>query len=332
MSLNKNLLITGACGFIGHHLVEYLLEKTQHNITIIDKLSYASFGLKRLQQIGALNNDRVKIHIYDLCSEFEIGFIEQLYDIDIIIHLAAETHVDNSIANPKHCILNNIESTINMLELAKQLNIEKFIYFSTDEVYGPALDDAIFSEDSRHNPTNPYSASKSASEMICKSYANTFEIPLIICNVMNVFGERQHNEKFIPICIKNILNEKEITIHSYPIQKNQKAKSGSRFYIYAKNVASAINFVMCNGEIGETYNIPGQDEVDNDIVCDKIAEILQKTPKKKYVDKDSKRPGNDLRYALHGTKLVDMGWKPEGNFNDHLERIVKWTSNNPLWM
>jgi dTDP-D-glucose 4,6-dehydratase len=110
-------------------LVEYLLEKTQHNITIIDKLSYASFGLKRLKQIGALDNDRVKIHIYDLCSEFELGFVEQLYDIDVIIHLAAETHVDNSIANPKHCILNNVESTINMLELAKKTKHRKIHIF-----------------------------------------------------------------------------------------------------------------------------------------------------------------------------------------------------------
>lgn len=330
--MSKNLLITGACGFIGHHLVEYLLENTTYNITIIDKLSYASFGLKRLKEIGALDNPRVKTHIYDLCSGIDVGFESELSNIDTIVHLAAETHVDNSIAAPKTCILNNIESTINILEFARKIDVKKFIYFSTDEVYGPALDNAIFSEDSRHNPTNPYSASKSASEMICKSYANTFGIPLIICNVMNVFGERQHYEKFIPICIKNILNEKEIVIHSYPLNESEKPKSGSRFYIYAKNAASAINFVINNGKMGEIYNIPGQNEIENDVVCDKIANILHKTPNKKYIDKDVNRPGNDLRYALHGTKLIDMGWKPDGDFDTNLEKTVKWYVNNPSWL
>jgi len=328
----KNILITGACGFIGHHLVEYLLKNTTYNITIIDKLSYASFGLKRLKEIGALDNPRVKIHIYDLCSSIDVGFVSELSDIDVILHLAAETHVDNSIRSPKDCILNNIESTINILEFARKIDVKKLIYFSTDEVYGPALENKIFSEDSRHNPTNPYSASKSASEMICKSYANTFGIPLIICNVMNVFGERQHYEKFIPLCIKNILSEKKVFIHSHPLNETETPKSGSRFYIYAKNAASAINFVIKNGKIGETYNIPGQNEIENDIVCDKIANILQKIPDKKYIDNDVNRPGNDLRYALHGTKLSDMGWEPSGDFDMNLDNTVKWYVSNPSWL
>lgn len=328
----KNILITGACGFIGHHIVEYFLEKTDHNIFIIDKLSYASYGLDRLREINALENPRLKVFIYDLVNTIDVGFVKELQCINIVIHLAAETHVDNSISDPSHCIKNNIDSTLTMLEFARNLVLDKFIYFSTDEVYGPALEDKLFSEHERHNPTNPYSASKSASEMICKSYANTYRIPLVICNVMNVFGERQHLEKFIPKCIKKIILGEEILIHSYPSQNGEAPKAGSRFYIYAKNVASAVEFIMNNGEIGETYNIPGQDEIPNDVICDKIAKILNKDAKKIYIENDKNRPGNDLRYALHGTKIMDMGWKPDGDIDFYLKKIVNWTLNNQKWL
>lgn len=330
----KNILITGACGFIGHHIVEYLLKKTEHNIYIIDKLSYASFGMDRLRDIDAINNPRVKIYIYDLVSKIDVGFVQELKNVDIIMHLAAETHVDNSISDPEYCITNNIVSTINILELARKLpSLEKFLYFSTDEVYGPALEDKTFSEEHRHNPTNPYSASKSASEMICKSYANTYKIPLMTCNVMNVFGERQHSEKFIPKCIKNILNNQVNIIHSYPvINFSEPPESGSRFYIHAKNVASAVYFIIINGNIGDTYNIPGQCEIPNDVMCDKIAKILNKNAIKEYVYQDKNRPGNDLRYALHGSKLVELGWQPEGELDDHLRAVVEWTLVNNKWL
>jgi len=332
--MTKNILITGACGFIGHHLVEYFLEKTEHNLYIVDKLSYASYGLNRLREIGALKHPRVHVYIYDLTSKIDHGFIQELKDINWIIHLAAETHVDNSISDPYYCIMNNINSTINLLELARKLeHLERFLYFSTDEVYGPALDGKLFKEDERHNPTNPYSASKSASEMICRSYENTYGIPLLICNAMNVFGERQHHEKFIPKCIKNILNDNTNYIHSYPSNaSNDAPKAGSRFYIYAKNVASAVSFIMNNGNLGENYNIPGQDEVANDELCDKIANILGKEAIKEYMHHDEKRPGHDIRYGLDGTKLLQLGWKAEGNLDNYLQNLVAWTQANLNWL
>jgi dTDP-glucose 4,6-dehydratase len=328
----NNILLTGACGFIGHHLVEYLLKNTDDNIIIVDKLSYASFGLQRLREINALNNERVRINIFDLNSCFDTGYIGELSDVNIIIHMAAETHVDNSIRDPSDCILNNIRSTINILELARKLKLDKFLYFSTDEVYGPALDNADFSEASRHNPTNPYSASKSASEMICNSYMNTYDVPLLICNVMNVFGERQHAEKFIPKCIHNILHDNANIIHSYPLNKCENPIAGSRFYIYAQDVARAINFILINGSIGEIYNIPGQVEIKNDEICEKIGKIMNKTPIKKYVDNDENRPKNDLRYALRGTKLFNMGWRHCHDFDISLEKIVTWTLENQNWL
>jgi dTDP-glucose 4,6-dehydratase len=327
----KNILVTGGCGFIGHHLVEYLLQNTDDNIYIIDKLSYASCGLERLRDIGAMDNPRVKVFIYDLSSKIDEGFIQELANIHWIIHMAADTHVDRSITDPYNCIMNNIHSTINLLEFARKLeHLERFLYFSTDEVYGPALDGKMFTEDSRHNPTNPYSASKSASEMICNSYANTFKIPVLMCNCSNVFGERQHSEKFIPKCIKSILDSKTIKLHCYP----NNAKTGSRMYIYAKNVASAVYFIMTDGKLGESYNISGQPscEIDNDVMADKIAQQLSKTITKEYIDEDSNRPGHDIRYGIDCTKLKTLGWSEPSGIDTNLHNVVLFGLNNKRWI
>lgn len=327
----KNILITGGCGFIGHHLIDYLLENTDHNLFVIDKLSYASYGLDRLRDIGALDHPKVRLFIYDLTSKIDEGFVKEMEDIDWIIHMAAETHVDNSIVDPYYAIMNNVHSTLNLLELARKLKVEKFLYFSTDEVYGPALGDTLFDERNRHNPTNPYSASKSASEVVCRAYENTFGIPLMICNVCNVFGERQHTEKFIPLCVRNVLAGNEITIHTYP----GTMKSGSRFYIHAKNVASAVEYIMENGKLGEYYNIPGQIEVSNDVLLDKIADILGKNKSdisKKYVDNDVNRPNHDIRYGLDGSKLYDIGWKQSSDFDEQLKYVVKFVLENNKWL
>jgi dTDP-glucose 4,6-dehydratase len=228
--------------------------------------------------------------------------------------------------------MNNVLSTLNLLEFARKLEyLDKFLYFSTDEVYGPAIDKS-FKETDKHNPTNPYSASKSASEVICNSYANTFNIPLIICNVMNVFGERQHNEKFIPLCVKNILNDNPVTIHTYPYTDDELPKSGSRYYIYVENVASAVYFIMCNGKIGECYNIQGQEELSNEEIFETISKILNKTTAKIYTYNDINRPGHDIRYSLDNTKLTALGWKPEGIFEEYLEQVVNFIVQNKKWM
>ena len=332
--MSKYILITGACGFIGHHLVEYLLKNTEHNIYIIDKLSYASCGLDRLREIDAIANPRVHLFIYDLTSKIDEGLMKEFENIEWIIHLAAETHVDKSVADPCHIIMNNVKSTLNLLEFARKLkNLKRFLYFSTDEVYGTAPEGIMFDETSRHNPSNPYSASKSASEVICKSYENTFGIPLIVCNVANVYGERQHNEKFIPICIKKLLYNETVMIHTYPAESAIHIKSGSRFYIYAKNVASAIYFIMQNGKLGEFYNIAGEAEIDNNDVCDKIASLMHKEAFKEYVSDDKRRPNHDLRYGLNGSKLEALGWKPEStNFETYLKQVVEFTLANPKWL
>jgi dTDP-glucose 4,6-dehydratase len=326
----KKIILTGGCGFIGHHFAEYVFKNTDWDIIIIDKLSYASLGLNRLRNNELLYSKRVKVFTIDLCNELSDGVKKEIgTDINYIVHMAAETHVDNSIKEPMKIISNNVNSTVHLLEWAKTLkNLEIFFYFSTDEVFGPALGDKLYSEWDRHRPTNPYSASKSAAENICIAYENTYKIPLMIVNVMNAFGERQHVEKFIPLCIKKILNDEIIQIHSYPDKK----ESGTRFYIHAQNIASAVLFLINNGKIGEKYNVAGEKEVSNLVLALLIAKSVGKELKYEMIDFHSSRPGHDLRYGLNGNKIYELGWNPKFDFEKSLEKTVQWTLNNLEWL
>jgi dTDP-glucose 4,6-dehydratase len=324
------IIVTGGCGFIGHHFIEHLIVNTDWKIIIIDKLNYASNGLCRLRDTGLLNNDRVSLFTCDLIMPLSDGVLKEIgLDVDYIVHMAAETHVDNSIKDPRLFINNNILSTVNLLEYSRMIpSLKMFFYFSTDEVYGPALGTTLYKEWDRHKPTNPYSASKSAAEQICISYENTFKIPIIIVNVMNAFGERQHIEKFIPLCIKKILNNEKVYIHSYP----DKQTSGTRFYVHARNISAAVLFIIKNGKIGEKYNISGEKEVSNLDIAKMIASIMNKELIYEMVDFHANRPGHDLRYGLDGTKLAEMGFVHPINFNDSLEKTIKWTLQNEKWL
>ncbi|NQY43714.1 MAG: GDP-mannose 4,6-dehydratase [Legionellales bacterium] len=326
------IIITGGCGFIGHHFVEHLCLNTDWEIIILDKLSYASMGLDRLKNTNIFDKykDRIKIFTIDLILPISEGIKKEIGDdVDYIIHMAAETHVDNSIKDPIFVINNNINSTVNLLEFARHLpKLKHFFYFSTDEVFGPALNNKLFKEWERHKPTNPYSASKSSAEQICISYENTYKVPLIIVNVMNAFGERQHIEKFIPLCIKKILNNEKIYIHSYPDKKT----SGTRFYIHARNIANAVLFLIKNGIIGEKYNISGEKEISNLGMAQMIAKIMNKELNYEMVDFHTNRPGHDLRYGLDGSKLFNLGFNLPLTFEESLKKTVQWTLNNSRWL
>ena len=326
----KKIIITGGCGFIGHHFTEHIYINTDWEIIIIDKLSYASNGFERLRDTEILNSNRIKVFTNDLINEIPEGLIKEIgSDVDYIVHMAAETHVDNSIKDPKLFIMNNVMSTYNMLEYAKKLsNLKIFFYFSTDEVFGPALGNTLYKEWDRHKPTNPYSASKSAAEQICISYENTYKVPLMIVNVMNAFGERQHVEKFIPLCIKKVLNDEIVYIHSYPDKKT----SGTRFYIHGRNIAAAVLFLIKKGKIGEKYNISGEKELSNLEMAQMIAKFMNKELKYDMVDFHSDRPGHDLRYGLDGTKLFNMGFQLPLNFEGSLRKTVEWTLKNKKWL
>lgn len=323
------ILVTGGCGFIGHHFVEHVFKNTDWDIVIIDKLSYASNGFERLRDIEALHSSRVRVFTNDLINPIPIGIVKEIGELDYIVHMAAETHVDNSIADPMMVIKNNIDSTVNMLEYARTLtNLKTFFYFSTDEVFGPALNDTMYKEWDRHKPTNPYSASKSCAEQICVAYENTYKVPLMTVNVMNAFGERQHVEKFIPLCIKKLLNNEKIYIHSYP----GNLVSGTRFYIHGRNIAAAVLFLINNGTIGEKYNISGEREVSNLEMAQMIAKFMDKELIYEMIDFHGSRPGHDLRYGLDGTKLFEMGFKLPVDFEHSLEKTVHWTLDNLEWL
>ena len=330
-SSSKNILITGGCGFIGHHFVEHICINTDWNIIVIDKLSYASMGFERLRNTGIFTrfNNRIKVFTADLILPLPEGLIKEIGHVDYIVHMAAETHVPSSISQPNLFIKNNIASTVNMLEYARKLkSLDKFFYFSTDEVFGPALGKTMYKEWDRHRPCNPYSASKSAAEQISISYQNTYNIPLIIVNVMNAFGERQHPEKFIPLCINKIIKNETIDIHCYP----DGVTSGSRFYIHARNISAAVLFLIDKGVIGDKYNISGKNEVSNLDLAHCIANILNKKLSYKLTSNAQDRPGHDVRYGLDGSKLDEMGFEYPVDFEDSLKKTILWTIHNKEWL
>ena len=331
MSYNKKkVVISGGCGFIGHHTIEHLIRKTDWDIVVLDKLTYASFGLERLRDINAYPSPRVKVFPVDITQPLSFGVRKEIgEDVNIFIHMAAASHVDNSISNPKNSFHNNINGTIETLEYVKTLpNLEMYFYFSTDEVYGSAPKGTAFSEWDRHKPTNPYSAGKSAAENICIAYENTYKIPLMSVNVMNAFGARQHVEKFIPKTIKNILNDNKVLIHSYPDKK----EAGSRFYIHARNIAAAILFLLDKGSVGEKYNVVGEKEVDNLEMASFIAKVIGKPLKYEMIDFHGDRPGHDLRYSLSGEKMDSLGWELPHSFEESLKNTVEWTVANQKWL
>jgi dTDP-glucose 4,6-dehydratase len=328
--MKTRILITGICGFIGHHIAEHFLINTDWEIVGLDRLSYASNGFNRLRDAIGHPHDRIMLFSADFTQSLPCGLMKEIGEVDYILHLGAETHVDNSITNPEPFVFANVIGTMRMLDYARYLpNLKKFIYFSTDEVFGPAYNGTSYKEWDRYNSTNPYSASKAGGEELCLAYSNTYKIPLIITHTMNAFGERQHPEKFIPMIINKVVKGETASIHS----DATKTKAGSRFYIHCRNIASAILFLINNAkEVRDKYNIVGEKEVNNLEMAKFIAKVLDKELKYEMVDFHSSRPGHDLRYALDGTKLKELGWSIPKDFEHSLEKTIKWYIDNPKWM
>ncbi len=223
-----------------------------------------------------------------------------------------------------------------MLEWCREINPKKIIHFSTDEVYGTAPEGVNYKEGDRHNPGNPYSASKSAQEAICRAYSNTYGLNINITNSMNIFGERQHPEKFIPSTIRKVLNGETVIIHSSP----DKIKAGSRFYLHARNIAQAIHFILekTNERLDKkdasegVFNVVGEKEIDNLSLAKFIANVLKKELIYEMVDFHSSRPGHDLRYALDGSKLEQYGFSYPKTLEESLTKTIEWYLNNQKWL
>jgi len=226
--------------------------------------------------------------------------------------------------------MTNVVGTMHMLNYARTIqNLKLFVYFSTDEVFGPAPEGVFYKEWDRYNSSNPYSATKAGGEELCLAYANTYKLPVVITHTMNAFGERQHPEKFIPLVINKIIKQELITIHSNPA----KTKAGSRFYIHCRNIASALLFIIekFDGQT-EKFNIVGEKEVDNLDMVKLIATILDKPYQYELQDCHSSRPGHDLRYSLDGSKMRGLGWKIPKTFEQSLEKTINWYLTNLKWL
>lgn len=316
------VLITGGAGFIGHHVVNHLLVNTHWHVTVLDKLTYAASGFDRLRDISCFDHKRVTVLTSDFTHPISDGVVKELGAIDYIVHMGAETHVDRSILEPTPFVMTNVVGTMHMLDLARKIpGLRKFVYFSTDEIFGPAPEGVNYKEWDRYNSTNPYSASKAGGEELCLAYSNTYGVPLTVTHTMNVFGERQNEEKFIPMCIKKILREEKVLIHADSLR----VQAGSRMWIHARNVADALVFLLTHTTPKrDKFNIVGEREVDNLSMAQIIAGILKKPLFHEMVDFHSQRPGHDLRYALDGTKLAEFGWKHPLDFNESLINTIEW--------
>lgn len=323
------LLLTGGAGFIGSHIVEGILKDTDWDIVIIDRLDISG-NLRRLTDMSIWEREkhRVKFIWWDLKSELNQQIIDEIGNIDYIWHLAASSHVDRSITDPMSFVMDNVVGTGNLLEYARKVIPKQFIYFSTDEVFGPAPKGTDYKEWDRYKSSNPYAATKAGAEELCIAYENTYKLPIIVTHTMNVVGERQHPEKFIPSTIKKILAGEKVIIHA----DKTKTKSGSRKWIHARNVCKALMFLTEKGESGDKYNIVGEEEVSNLEMAQSIARVLGKPLNYEMVDFHSQRPGHDLRYSLSGEKLYNMGFRFPKNFRESLEKTIKWYLNNKLWL
>jgi len=326
------VLVTGGAGFIGHHLIEHCLRMTKYELVILDRLDISG-SLHRLHEVMQNASEsqcrRVSWVYHDFKAPINEYANKAIGHVDAIFHLGASTHVDRSIDDPISFVYDNVVGTANILWWMKQFAPKSIlIYFSTDEVFGPAKEGEAFKEWDRYHSTNPYSASKAGGEELCLAFANTYGLDIRISHCMNVFGERQHKEKFIPLVVGKVLNGEIVSIHA----NKERTKAGSRFYIHARNVADAVLFVLEHGVAQEKYNIVGMKEVDNLTLAQMIADLIEKPLKYELVDFHSSRPGHDLRYALNGSKLASMGWIAPVHFEASLEKTIKWTLNNSQWL
>lgn len=347
--MSRQILITGAAGFVAAHVIEHILKNTDDHIIGCDSLTYAGTW-DRLRDVNisgfcAYAHPRFTPLLFDFRLPAEPHLVKELQGVTHVIHMGAESHVDHSITDPMRFVQSNVVGTVNMLEIARKLeNLELFAYFSTDEVFGPAPLGLTtgFHEDDRHNPKNPYAATKSAAEQMVNAYANTYKIPCAVTNGMNIFGERQHAEKFIPLCIRRAITGETITIHSSADKKT----AGMRTYIHGRNVADALLFVINNNTTNrsdvERYNIVGEKEIDNLTLAKTINELVVELggiygfkPQGatfEMVDFHSSRPGHDLRYALDGSKMAELGWTPPKTFTESLRKTIQWSLENPSWL
>jgi dTDP-glucose 4,6-dehydratase len=337
-----NVLITGMAGFAGSHLLEHLLKETDWNITGI--VSFRHKGDSLRFEINAWDSKRVNVVYHDLQGPISERLIERIGPIDVIYNLAADSHVDRSIVDPVPFIKNNVDVILNVLEYARVIKPKIFLQCSTDEIYGPAPTGVNFKEWSSIIPSNPYSASKAMQEDAVIAYWRTYGVPAVITNTMNMIGERQDKEKFLPLIISRTAKGEVVPIHG------STEKIGSRFYLHARNYADALLFLTHlfspgviakneprvpmypNADRPARFNVVGEREIDNLALASMVAGFMGKPLKVQLIDWHQSRPGHDLRYALSGDKIRELGWKAPISFQDSVKKTIEWTLKNPEWL
>nr|WP_249066945.1 dTDP-glucose 4,6-dehydratase [Halalkalibaculum roseum] len=323
------ILVTGGAGFIGSNLLLFLHEKfPYYQFLNIDKLSYAS-DLSYLDAIS--DSDRYQFRKIDITDRDKVKESIRDFQPEGVFHLAAESHVDNSIKGPEPFILSNVVGTFNLLEECRQLWQEdeqtwqnRFLHVSTDEVYGTLGDEGYFTEETPYAPNSPYSASKAGSDFIVRSYFHTYGMNVVTTNCSNNFGPHQHDEKLIPTVIRNAVKHNEIPVYG----KGENVRD----WLYVENHCDALDLVFHEGRSGETYNVGGDNEWQNlelvHLICDLLNEEVGDGPDGDYKNLISfvtDRPGHDYRYAIDASKIKsELGWKQEGSFKEDLRSTVRW--------
>lgn len=330
------ILLTGSAGFVGAHVLRHLLTETSAEIVCPVTFRHKGVAPRIWRSMEGHDPNRVFIVPgLDLCAPIDAVTREQIGHIDVIMNVASESHVDRSIEDPGSFIRNNVDLMISILEYARIVKPKMVLQMSTDEVYGPAYGDHRHTEWEGVRPSNPYSASKAAQEAVCFSYWRTYGVPVVITNTMNIIGEMQDREKFVPKTIRAIKEDVPITMHVAP-----DGTPGSRFYLHARNLADAWVFLMENHTPQKypdqlqpsRFHIVGEREVSNQEMIELIAQTMGKQANIYPLSFHASRPGHDLRYALDGSKLDRLGWKAPVPFEESLRRTVEWTLENPWWL
>lgn len=337
--IQRNILITGGAGFIGSAVIRFLISQKNHKVANVDKLTYAG-NLESLASVA--DNARYSFYQVDIVDHQSIERIFEEFKPDLVMHLAAESHVDRSITGPADFIQTNIVGTYVMLEAARsywnELDTERkasfrFHHISTDEVYGSLGQEGLFTEDSNYDPSSPYSASKASSDHLVRAWFRTYGLPVIVTNCSNNYGPYQFPEKLIPLMILTALDGKPLPIYGKGDQ--------NRDWLHVEDHARALYKVVTEGEPGETYNIGGYNEKTNlevvTTLCRILDELRPQHPNgieryESLITYVADRPGHDLRYAIDASKIKqDLGWTPEETFESGIRKTVEWYLEHPDW-